>query len=218
METHYLTYALYALGALALIVILAKVKRRLELSLAKHPSLTGHARMARRIAALIPFYEYDETRFFSADEAPQDVAARRRAGFERLAKLYAERFPKTRLATAKARDGISDLRFTGAYRVPFQFSRRVRESLAAGSFVQASAGVTLTDLDGNRFYDLTGSYGVNVLGYDFYKECMERGLARTQELGPVLGSLHPLVASNVARLQQSRASTRCRSTCPAPRR
>ena len=32
------------------------------------------------------------------------------------------------------------------------------------------SGVTITDLDGNRFYDLTGSYGINVLGYDFYKE------------------------------------------------
>jgi glutamate-1-semialdehyde 2,1-aminomutase len=202
METHYLTYALYALGALALIVILAKVKRRLELSLAKHPSLTGHARMARRIAALIPFYEYDEARFFAADEAPPEIAAGRRAGFARLAGLYRERFPKTRLATAKARDGISDLQFTGAYRVPFQFSRRVRESLGAGSFVQGSSGVTLIDLDGNRFYDLTGSYGVNVLGYDFYKTCMEHGLARTLDLGPVLGAYHPLVAYNVARLQQ----------------
>ena len=62
--------------------------------------------------------------------------------------------------------------------------------------------MTLTDLDGNRFYDLTGSYGVNVLGYDFYKECMERGLARTRALGPVLGSYHPLVAYNVERLKQ----------------
>ena len=33
--------------------------------------------------------------------------------------------------------------------------------------------MTVTDLDGNRFYDLTGSYGVNVFGYDFYKECID---------------------------------------------
>jgi glutamate-1-semialdehyde 2,1-aminomutase len=202
METHYLTYALCALGALTLAVILVKAKRRLELSLAKHPSLMGHARMSRRIAALIPFYEYDEAQFFNSDDAPPEVAARRRAGFERLARLYAERFPNTRQATAKVKDVISDLQFTSAYRVPFQYSRRVRENLGAGTFVQSSSGVTLTDLDGNRFYDLTGSYGVNVLGYDFYKECMERGLARTRDLGPVLGAYHPLVAYNVARLRQ----------------
>ncbi|MBO0765406.1 MAG: aminotransferase class III-fold pyridoxal phosphate-dependent enzyme [Hyphomicrobiaceae bacterium] len=202
MDSQALTYALYGLAALALAAGLVKLKRRLELSLAKHPSLTGHARVARRIASLIPFYEYDDSLFFNSDDAPQDVAARRRAGFERLARLYAERFAKTRLATAKVKEPISDLKFTEAYRVPFQFSRRVRENLGAGTFVESSSGVTLTDLDGNRFYDLTGSYGVNAFGYDFYKECMERGLARTQALGPVLGSYHPLVAYNVERIKQ----------------
>ena len=61
--------------------------------------------------------------------------------------------------------------------------------------------MTLTDLDGNRFYDLTGSYGVNVFGYDFYKDCMERGRRRVHELGPVLGSYHPVIADNVKRLK-----------------
>ena len=58
--------------------------------------------------------------------------------------------------------------------------------------MQSSAGVTVTDLDGNRFYDLTGSYGVNVFGYDFYKECIERAVERVRELGPVLGAYHPV--------------------------
>jgi glutamate-1-semialdehyde 2,1-aminomutase len=202
MDSSLVTYALYGLAALAAVWALAKARRRLQLSLAKHPSLTGHARLSRRIAALIPFYEYDEARFFTSDDAPPEVAERRRAGFAQLASLYEARFPRTRLATAKATDSISDLKFTDAYRVPFQYRRLVREKLGPGAFVQSSSGVTLTDLDGNRFYDLTGSYGVNVFGYDFYKECMERGLARTRDLGPVLGSYHPCVAYNVERLKQ----------------
>jgi glutamate-1-semialdehyde 2,1-aminomutase len=206
MESHPLPYivlgVLSGLAALALVLVVAKVKRRLELSMAKHPSLTGHARMARRIASLIPFYEYDENGFFNSDDAPHEIEARRRAGFERLAKLYEARFPKTRLATAKVKDSISDLQFTDAYRVPFQYSRIVRAKLQAGTFVESSSGVTLSDLDGNRFYDLTGSYGVNVFGYDLYRVCMERGLARTRALGPVLGPYHPLVAYNVERLKQ----------------
>ena len=100
------------------------------------------------------------------------------------------------------KEGISDLQFTEAYRVPFQFSRFVREHLAVGAFVQSSSGVTLTDLDGNRFYDLTGSYGVNVFGYDFYKECIEAGTQRVRELGPVLGAYHPVIAYNVKRLKE----------------
>ena len=51
-----LSAALFAFGVIALAMALPALKRRLELSLAKHRSLTGHVRMARRIASLIPFY------------------------------------------------------------------------------------------------------------------------------------------------------------------
>jgi glutamate-1-semialdehyde 2,1-aminomutase len=195
------TLALYALGAIALAILLVRLKTRLELSLAKHRSLTGHVRMARRIAALIPFYAYDEAHFFSCDDAPDEVAARRRAGFTRLTELYRARFAQTIARTAEVAQGISDLQFTDAYRVPFQFSRFVRAHLTAGAFVQSSGGVSLTDLDGNQLYDLTGSYGVNVFGYDFYKDCLERGQQAVRELGPVLGAYHPVVAGNVERLK-----------------
>jgi len=191
-----------ALIALAFALAGWALKRRLELSLAKHPSLTGHSRMARRFAGLIPFYEYDEAHVLRCDDAPEEVVARRRAGFMRLAALYRERFARTRERTAEVAEAISDLQFTDASRVPFQFSRFVREQLRAGAFVQSSAGVTVSDLDGNRLYDLTGSYGVNLFGYDFYKDCMEHGLAEVRELGPVLGAYHPAIAYNVKRLKE----------------
>ena len=202
MESWLVLFALYALGVAGLIASLAKLKTRLELSKAKHWSLSGHARMARRIASLIPLYEYDETHFFRSDAPPDEIAARRRAGFLRLSKLYHGRFPETLRLTTKVKDGISDLQFTEAYRVPFQFNGFVRQHLPVGAFVQSSCGVTVTDLDGNRFYDLTGSYGVNLLGYDFYKECIERGAQHVRELGPVLGAYHPVIATNVKRLKE----------------
>ena len=62
--------------------------------------------------------------------------------------------------------------------------------------------MTVTDLDGNTFYDLTGSYGVNLFGNDFYKDCMEKGQQRARELGPVLGAYHPMLAYNVRRLKE----------------
>src|SRR6186997_89721 len=114
MDSAYTTFALYALGAATLTATLPKLKTRLELSRAKHRSLTGHVRMARRIASLIPFYEYDEEQFFSSDSAPEEVVARRRAGFERLSQLYRDRFPKTAALTAEIRDGVSDLQFISA--------------------------------------------------------------------------------------------------------
>jgi glutamate-1-semialdehyde 2,1-aminomutase len=185
---------------MALAMLLRKLQIRLQLSLAKHRSLTGHSRMARRFASLVPFYEYDESHFFRADGAPEEIAAARRAGFMRLAAVFAERFKKTAALTGEIADGVSDLQFTSRYRVPFQFSGFVRRHLKAGSFVESSSGVTVTDLDGNRLYDLTGSYGVNVFGYDFYKECIERGSERVRGLGPVLGAYHPVTAYNVRRL------------------
>jgi glutamate-1-semialdehyde 2,1-aminomutase len=190
------------LGAIALAMALLGLKRRLALSLAKHRSLSGHVRMARRIAGLIPYYAYDEARFFRCDDAPDEIAARRRAAFMRLADHYRQRFAQTIARTREVAQSISDLQFTDAYRVPFQFSRFVRQHLTAGAFVQSSGGVTLTDLDGNRLYDLTGSYGVNVFGYDFYKDCMERGEQRVRDLGPVLGAYHPVIAANVERLKE----------------
>jgi glutamate-1-semialdehyde 2,1-aminomutase len=192
----------FALGASAVIVGARKMKERFALSRAKHPSLTGHARIARRVASLLPFYEFGEREFFRSDGAPDEIASRRRDGFMRLAALYRKSFAETRRLTAEAREGLSDLQFTDAYRVPFQYSRMVREHLRAGSFLQSSQGVTLTDLDGNTFYDLAGSYGVNLFGHDFYKACMEEGYARVRQLGAILGAYHPVVADNVARLKK----------------
>ncbi|MGO9987538.1 MAG: aminotransferase class III-fold pyridoxal phosphate-dependent enzyme [Steroidobacteraceae bacterium] len=191
---------MYVLAVCALAVLLRKLHSRLQLSRAKHRSLAGHARMARRFAGLMPFYEYDEARFFRVDGAPDEVAAARRGGFMRLAALWQERHERNVELTGTVIGGISDLQFTSRYRVPFQFSRFVREHFKAGAFVQSSSGVSITDLDGNRLYDLTGSYGVNVFGYDFYKECIARGSERVRDLGPVLGAYHPVTAFNVRRL------------------
>ncbi|WP_174274966.1 aminotransferase class III-fold pyridoxal phosphate-dependent enzyme [Sphingomonas bacterium] len=176
-------------------------RHRLMLSRAKHRSLAGHPRWSRRIAAQIPGFSYDEQAFFGCDGAPADVVARRRDGFDRLAVLFAERFPKSRALTAEAQSGLSDLQFTGAYRVPFQFAKQVRARLGTGAFFDRSEGVCVFDLDGNAFHDLTGSYGVNLLGHDAYKGMIAGAVAEVGAFGAVLGALHPIVADNVARLK-----------------
>jgi glutamate-1-semialdehyde 2,1-aminomutase len=176
------------------------LQARLALSRAKHRSLSGHSKMSRMIARMVPFYEFGIGEFFCSDGAPPAVSITRQDGFFRLAELYRERFAKGRQMTSEAASRISDLQFTEKYRVPFQYSRLVREHLGTGAFMQSSAGVTLTDLDGNTFYDLTGSYGVNIFGNDFYKQCIETAEKRAHALGPVLGSYHPVIVDNVRRL------------------
>ena len=194
--------ALSIFGAGLGLWIIKKVYTRLQLSMAKHPSLAGHSRMAKRVARLIPHYSFNQNVFFKVDGAPQEIALLREAGFMRLSKAYKERFTKSVELTNQAAEVISDLQFTGRYRVPFQFSDLVSKHLKSGSFMQSSSGVSMTDLDGNIFYDLTGSYGVNVLGYDFYKKAIEEGVKRVSDLGPVLGFYHPIVADNVKRLKE----------------
>jgi glutamate-1-semialdehyde 2,1-aminomutase len=195
------TIIVAAAGVIALAVIWKPLQLRLELSRAKHRSLTGHARIGRWLSSLIPYYEYDESQYFRADDAPREIEDRRRAAFQRLSALYARQFARTAALTSEVQGEVADLQFTARYRVPFQFSRHVRQHFNAGSFVEASAGPITTDLDGNRRYDLTGSYGVNVFGYDFYKACIDRGIEHVRNLGPVLGSYHPVTAYNVHRLR-----------------
>lgn len=196
-----MTIAKWLVGAAAVAFVGNKARTRLQLSRAKHKGLVGHVRLAKRVAGLLPFYEFSGEHFFAADNAPADIAARRQAGFARLSEIYKSRFAKTAAASADMRASIPDIAFTGTYRVPFQFSRMVREGLPSGTFYASSSGVKLTDLDGNELYDLTGSYGVNLLGTDAYKGMIARGAETVAELGPVLGGLHPVVAQNVKRLK-----------------
>ena len=49
--------------------------------------------------------------------------------------------------------------------------------------------------------DVGGSYGVNVVGFERYKDWMRKGLERVKDVGPVLGPLHPLVAENIVLLK-----------------
>ncbi|MBU3657227.1 MAG: aminotransferase class III-fold pyridoxal phosphate-dependent enzyme [Rhodocyclaceae bacterium] len=184
------------------IAALPKFRSRLMLSRAKHRSLAGHSRMAKRIARLIPFYEYDESGFFRADDAPDEIVQKRVKSLAMLSDFYERKYRRSAALTRQAAETISDLKFTGSYRVPYQFSRYVRSRLPSGSFLNSSAGVLVTDLDGNSYYDLAGSYGVNVFGYDFYKACIAEGARRVENLGPVLGSYHPIVLDNAEKLKQ----------------
>jgi len=194
--------ALYTLGAAATAAALPALRRRIELSRAKHRSLAGHSRLSRRVARLVPFYEFDDNGYFAADGAPIAIERQRQLAFTRLSLLFGERFTQTRALTQQAAEGLSDLQFTSRYRVPFPFSRKVREHLSAGQFLSSAQGTRLVDLDGNEFIDLTGSYGVNVFGVDFYRTCLAEAARRAEPLGPVLAGYHPAVADNVRRLRE----------------
>ena len=184
------------------LLLLRIVYTRLLLSRAKHPSLGGHAKMSRRLARLTRFFDYGAERYFSSDLAPPDVTARRKAGMERLRQGVAATSPQTLSYSQSLESGISDVQFTSHYRVPFPYRSLLPREFRFGNVVTRSRGTQLCDLDGNWRYDLSGSYGVNVFGYDFYKECLAEGYAKVAELGPVLGPYHPAIRDNVKALRE----------------
>ena len=126
------TWSLAALmlAALLLVMLALKLRARLALSRAKHRSLAGHARLSRRIAALVPRYAFDDADFFAADDAPAEIADRRRAAFEDLSRRSATNSVRTLDRTAEAATHLSDLQFTERYRVPFPFSPTVKTASA----------------------------------------------------------------------------------------
>ena len=66
-------------------VLWAPLRRRWQLSRAKHRSLAGHSRLAKRVARLVPGYAYDETQFFSADGVLKVTEAQRQEALAQCA-------------------------------------------------------------------------------------------------------------------------------------
>ncbi|KAJ1622466.1 pyridoxal phosphate-dependent transferase [Pavlovales sp. CCMP2436] len=101
------------------------------------------------------------------------------------------------------KEGLSDIRFTDTNRVPFPFQAVIRSKLNVSTVVKSSEGPWLIDTSGNRALDVSGSYGVNVCGYDRYKQFAKSGLATIEALGPnVLGPLHPVIAPVISALRE----------------
>jgi glutamate-1-semialdehyde 2,1-aminomutase len=154
------------------------------------------------MARFVLQFDYLGEHFFSADLAPADVASRRRTAMDTLRCRLAQPSPESQRVGQSLEESISDVRFTSQYRVPFPFRKQLPREFRFGSIVERTQGRQIQDVDGTWRYDLSGSYGVNVFGYDFYKDCMASGFSRAQELGPVLGPYHPLIRDNVERLKR----------------
>ena len=154
-----------------------------------------------------------------SDGAPPEVATRRQAAFEALARDYAHRFADTIALKAEIKDAISDLQFTDAYRVPYQYSRLVRERLGGGALLQSSSGVVPHR---RRRQPLLRPR--RLLRRQPVRLRLLQGLHRARRGTRARSRSRARRLPSGDRLQRargcarSRASTRSRSTCPAPRR
>ena len=170
------------------------------------------AAMTLHAAALLPPFsrwlsngmkssDYSEQEFLQADGAGERWVKKRQQALERLAVFLRRQNQRSIDWATTVRESFSDLRFTDANRVPFPFVRVMREKFDLCSVVTASRGPRLQTLDGQSTLDVSGSYGVNVAGFDRYKCWIEKGWNLVKDLGPVLGPLHPIVAENIRMLK-----------------
>ena len=185
----------------AAIVLATHLFRRASVALLTIRARSWVSAVSRILSEWVNATHYSGDAFFSADGADARTVRRRSAALDHLAASFASAHAKSTDWGRSVRDGFSDIRFADANRVPFPFARTMREKFDLTTVVTASDGPRLCDLDGQWSLDVSGSYGVNVAGFERYKDWIQRGWDRVKALGPVLGPVHPIVADNIRMLR-----------------
>mmetsp|Transcript_73174 Transcript_73174/g.202958 ORF Transcript_73174/g.202958 Transcript_73174/m.202958 type:complete len:601 (+) Transcript_73174:89-1891(+) len=150
---------------------------------------------------ILPKYTIGEDGFFDCDGCSKDVAMRRRTALLDLSAKWTLKYPKCHEFSAELKKMISDLRFTSSRCFP-AFNTVVNEYLDPSMALDRTEGVDVVDLDGNKSMDISGSYGVNVCGYEKYKDFIETGWGKAKKQGLFLGSLDNTVLDNIAMLRK----------------
>ena len=189
------------LALLAGVLLLFYVVRKLRRSWWTLRAAAFTPTLSRMVAGLVKTRAYSGEEFLRADGAAERWVEVRKRAIDRLASFFEKRSPKSIAWGNEIRESFSDLRFTDANRVPFPFVQTTREKFNLCTVVTASDGPKLRDLDGNWTLDVSGSYGLNVAGFERYKDWIAKGWERVKELGPALGPLHPVVAENISMLK-----------------
>jgi glutamate-1-semialdehyde 2,1-aminomutase len=151
------------------------------------PALALMPSLSRRLANWVRARDYTEEEFLRADGAGEAWVELRKKALGRLAALLQAQHAQSIAWANSIRESFSDLRFTDANRVPFPFVRVMREKFNLCSVVTASQGPRLQNLDGHWTIDVSGSYGVNVAGFDRYKQWIEKGWERVKVLARCWG-------------------------------
>ena len=179
----------------------------------------GMRASSRLRGELVPFYEYDEQRFFGSDGAPADVAAaaprRLQAAGRHLRRALRQDAPADRARSRTASPTCSSPAPT-ACRSSTAATCAAPEAPARSCARRRASRVT--DLDGNsapRPDRLVRRQRVRLRLLQGVHRRAARARARA---GPGAGRLPPgRRRQRPAPAGRSRASTRCRSTCRAPR-
>jgi len=150
----------------------------------------------------MPKYSYTEEQFFRTDAPTEETAKKREAAFNKFKLAWAKKWSKSAEYAKFFAAHFSDLRFAANNRVFFPYSQVLQDSFEPTTVVTKTDRMDLIDIDGQVMTDISGSYGVNVCGYDAYKKFLTEGMEMVKDLGCVLGSLHPITMENIKMLSE----------------
>src|SRR5215469_339633 len=124
----------------ALLVLIIVFGRKLAKIILTLRALALPPVMSRVLSNWIKARSYSEDKFLRADGAGDPWIEQRRKALDGLAEVIRTKDTKSIAWATELRESLSDLRFTDANRVPFPFSRVMREKFTLSSAVTASAG------------------------------------------------------------------------------
>ena len=154
------------------------------------------------VSHLMPRYSFNDREFFRADGCSEGIAQRRETAFEALNQKWSGKWKKSLETSAFLAQSFSDLRFMSSNRVFLPFQKKVEGWCDPCTVIEKADGPYLVDVDGHRLLDVSGSYGVNVCGYNKYKQFMTEGAKLNEDIGCVLGPVPPLLKENIEMLKR----------------
>jgi len=154
------------------------------------------------VAQLIVLKDLSREEYFTIDGAPQQIVDRRREAFNSMATSWKKRWPNASQKSAEMKKIFPDLRFKASgFESMFPVYQKItNEAFDMCSIVDHVDGTEITDIDGQKFLDSSGSYGVNCFGHTHFKRFMDKGNELAQKVGPLLGPMHPVVTENIEML------------------
>ena len=96
--------------------------------------------VSRQLSRRVQRRDFTEDELVRADGAGDAWAAKRQQGLRRLSLRLQAQYQQSAAWANSIRDGLSDLRFTDASRVPFPFVRVMHDTFNLCSVVTASRG------------------------------------------------------------------------------
>jgi len=154
------------------------------------------------ISHFVPAYYFTKYQFLRADDPPEEIALKREEAFDGLQAHWKRKWPASLALGQKLRESFSDLRFAAGNRVFLPFKKILDEWCDPFTVATETDRMHLIDIDNHSQLDISGSYGVNVVGYDMYKKFITEGWDMMKNLGCVLGPVHPVLLENINMLKK----------------